>query len=57
MQLYNIDVKLIVNYNCFLVCAGDEFFDDDFNNEFDKMEKSGQFRNRLVGGFRNWEER
>jgi len=49
-------VWVVASY-CRPVCAGDEFFDDDFNNEFDKMEKSGQFRNRLVGGFRNWEER
>ena len=37
--------------------SGDDFFDDEFNNEFDKMEKEDRFHNKLEDGFKNWEER
>jgi len=39
------------------VSSGDDFFDDEFNNEFEKMEKNDQFHNKLEDGFKNWEER
>ena len=39
------------------VSSGDDFFDDEFNNEFDKMEKEDKFHNKLEDGFKNWEER
>lgn len=41
----------------FAVSSGDDFFDDEFNNEFDKMEKEDRFHNKLEDGFKNWEER
>ena len=37
--------------------SGDDFFDDEFNNEFDKMEREDKFHNKLEDGFKNWEER
>ena len=40
-----------------LVSSGDDFFDDDFNNEFDQMDKTDKFHNKLEDGFKNWEER
>ena len=39
------------------VSSGDDFFGDDFNDEFDQMEKSDQFHDKLEDGFKNWEER
>lgn len=39
------------------VSSGDDFFGDDFNEEFDEMEKSDQFHDKLEDGFKNWEER
>jgi len=48
---------LIVASSFRAVSSGDDFFDDEFNNEFDKMEKNDQFHNKLEDGFKNWEER
>jgi len=39
------------------VSSGDDFFGEDFNDEFDEMEKSDKFHNKLEDGFKNWEER
>ena len=39
------------------VDSGDDFFGDDFNEEFDAMEDSDQFHDKLEDGFKNWEER
>ena len=48
----------VVNVNVnLLVSSDDDFFDDEFNNEFDKMEKEDQFHNKLEDWFKNWEER
>ena len=41
-----------INFNL-LVSAGDDFFNDELNNEFDKMEKNYQFHNKLEDGFKN----
>ena len=54
MQKYQDLVKNSVNL---LVTSGDDFFDDEFNNEFDKMDKEDKFHNKLEDGFKNWEER
>ena len=44
----------VVNINVnLLVSAGDDFFDEELNNEFDKMEKNYQFHNKLEDGFKN----
>ena len=43
------DVNINVNL---LVSSGDDFFDDEFNNEFDKMEKEDQFHGKLEDGFK-----
>ena len=48
----------VVNINVdLLVSSGDDFFNEEFNNEFDKMKKEDQFHNKLEDGFKNWEER
>ena len=39
------------------VSSGDDFFGDDFNEEFDKLEKNDNFHDKLEDGFKNWEER
>jgi len=39
------------------VTSGDDFFDDEFNRDFEKMEKEDRFHNKLEDGFKNWEER
>lgn len=39
------------------VSSGDDFFDDDFNQEFDNMEKEDEFHDKLEDGFKNWEVR
>ena len=41
----------------FSVSSGDDFFGDDFNEEFDAMEDSDHFHDKLEDGFKNWEER
>eukprot|EP00092_Neocalanus_flemingeri_P008139 GFUD01008779.1.p1 GENE.GFUD01008779.1~~GFUD01008779.1.p1 ORF type:complete len:296 (-),score=89.30 GFUD01008779.1:1195-2082(-) len=48
---------LIVASSLRTVSSGDDFFDDEFNNEFEKMDKNDQFHNQLEDGFKNWEER
>jgi len=48
---------LIMSSSLQTVSSGDDFFDDEFNNEFDKMEKEDRFHNKLEDGFKNWEER
>ena len=41
----------VVNINVnLLVSSGDDFFDDEFNNEFDKMEKEDHFHGKLEDG-------
>ena len=44
----------IVNFS---VSSGDDFFGDEFNEEFDAMEDSDRFHDKLEDGFKNWEER
>ena len=39
------------------VSSGDDFFGDEFNEEFDAMEDSDRFHDKLEDGFKNWEER
>jgi len=39
------------------VSSGDDFFGDDFNDEFDSLEKDDKFHDKLEDGFKNWEER
>ena len=39
------------------VSSGDDFFGDEFNDEFDAMEESDRFHDKLEDGFKNWEER
>ena len=45
---------LILNVS---VSSGDDFFGDEFNEEFDAMEDSDRFHDKLEDGFKNWEER
>ena len=48
----------VVNINVdLLVSSGDDFFNEEFNNEFEKMKKEDIFHNKLENGFKNWEER
>ena len=46
--------ELILNVS---VSSGDDFFGDEFNEEFDAMEDSDRFHDKLEDGFKNWEER
>jgi len=48
---------LLISLSWNTVSSGDDFFDDEFNNEFDKMEREDKFHNKLEDGFKNWEER
>lgn len=47
----------LTHLNYISVSSGDDFFGEDFNDEFDEMEKSDKFHNKLEDGFKNWEER
>ena len=54
--LIGSEILFIISVNL-SVTSGDDFFDDEFNRDFEKMEKEDRFHNKLEDGFKNWEER